>query len=127
MTMFKKKSTKKDSVVNDIKKHGRPVTAKTTKSGMDYFTDNSESDAEKWEIIIRMHDDGIAIHGNTTKDQIVKFLLGWLFKFLECMLEENGFSQHEKLLFLLKWNLDIDKITRSLSDNSDEDGEEDED
>lgn len=126
MTMFKKKSTKKDSVTSEIKKHGRPVNAKTTKSGMDYFVDNS-SDAEKWEIIIRMYKDGISVHGNTTKSQMVEFLLGWLFKFLECMLEENGFSHHEKLLFLLKWNLDIDKITKSLSDNSDEDGEEDED
>ena len=126
MTMFKKKKTN-DTVVNEIKKHGRPVTAKATKGGMEYFADNSESDAKRWEIIIRLHDDGLAVHGNTTKDQMLKFLTVGSFKAIDCMMEENEFSDIEKLMLLLKWNIDISKMTDNLRDNIEEDGEEDED
>lgn len=121
MTMFKKKNTVKSA----MKKDGGNVTKKTDTTNNEYFKSDARPDIPKGEIHIRLHEDGLSVVGNTTNQQLTEFLAGGLFRALDCMMNECGFTHTRKLLLAMKWTLDIEKFTNSLLEWDDEDDSDD--
>lgn len=119
MTMFKKKNT----VKNAIKEDGVKVEKKKAISHEYFGTIDKKNlvGVPKWEIRIRLHDDGMSIVGNTTEDQLMKFLTMGLFHCLDALMDQNHFSKMRKCLLAMKWSVDLEKLTHDLLASEEED------
>lgn len=127
MTMFKKKSTKKS--INDLIKEDGIKTEERKATAHKYLWSNDVESLKlkKWEIRIRLRDDGLAVDGNTTKEQMMDFFLYWLFHALDCLMNEANLKWFEKMMVLLKWNIEIDKLTKEYFKSDDDDDSDDND